>query len=629
MKPADAVSNPILAGAKPRPGFQKAILRLVKGGPERMAIDAGQIDAIIDPASGQPILLPAAQRALIARRADSLSLIGLAFDWYFEQDSQYRFVWHTGATDQRSAFWVADIVGKSLWDLPFDNMTPDDWRTHRQVLDWRFAYRDKELCRVDPGGALRCLAVSGEPMFDDMDRFVGYRGVAREITETKNVDSVLQETVSYARVTLDALATPVGVLDRSGTLILTNRAWSVFAASRLRRGGAPGGAGENYLEACDQACGDERVDGITLAAGIRQVIAAERERFSYERAYDGPAGQCWIAHDISCVREDGHARAVVCLRDITDQKRAEKLLALEFTVARGLVESTNASAALQAVIRAVCEAKGWDCGRYFRLDAPSGLLRFEEGWGVPTAAVERFLEKSRTLAFPRHAGLAGRVCASGQPLWVINGTAYGSELATPLAPETGLDDAFVFPVSCDGRTIGVLSFSSPTMQVPGNRLLQVAHSIGEQLGQRLQRLAAADALRRSESDFRRLNAMASDWYWECDTDYRFVRFVGFSPFGAHQVLGNTIWELPGIVMDPARREQLQSQMDARWSFCEIEFTVNQSNGRPAYYSICGEPLYDDAGAFTGYLGTGLDITERKRTELEMLAALATLQAGPR
>jgi CRP-like cAMP-binding protein len=42
------------------------MLRLVKGGPEQRAVDAGEIDAIIDYANRNVILLPAAQRALQA-----------------------------------------------------------------------------------------------------------------------------------------------------------------------------------------------------------------------------------------------------------------------------------------------------------------------------------------------------------------------------------------------------------------------------------------------------------------------------------------------------------------------------------------------------------------------------------
>jgi CRP-like cAMP-binding protein len=41
-----------------------SILRLVKGGPERQALDAGEVDAVIEPATGNVFLLPLARRAL-------------------------------------------------------------------------------------------------------------------------------------------------------------------------------------------------------------------------------------------------------------------------------------------------------------------------------------------------------------------------------------------------------------------------------------------------------------------------------------------------------------------------------------------------------------------------------------
>ncbi|HWV92421.1 MAG TPA: hypothetical protein VNZ59_20280, partial [Burkholderiales bacterium] len=49
--------------------------RLTKGGPEQQAIEAGEIDAVIDYASSNVILLPAARRALgeIAERAAAVN----------------------------------------------------------------------------------------------------------------------------------------------------------------------------------------------------------------------------------------------------------------------------------------------------------------------------------------------------------------------------------------------------------------------------------------------------------------------------------------------------------------------------------------------------------------------------
>jgi hypothetical protein len=50
----------------------------------------------------------------------------------------------------------------------------------------------------------------------------------------------------------------------------------------------------NRMAVCDNAVGNERVDGSAIAAGIRQVIAGESGLFSHEYACDSPVGQCGL-----------------------------------------------------------------------------------------------------------------------------------------------------------------------------------------------------------------------------------------------------------------------------------------------------------------------------------------------
>lgn len=499
MEPILRLPDPIPSKENPEHrNFQKAVLRLVKGGPERLAVEAGEIDAIIDPVSGSAILLPEAQRALI-------------------------------------------------------------------------------------------------------ERTLG--------------DAAVHEPARYARATLDALAVPVGVLDQAGVVLLTNRAWHAGVAPAGIGVGIRQGA--SYLDACDQALGNERVDGIAIAAGIRQVLAAERGVFRYEHACGMPAGRRWFMLNCTGVGGDAAARAVVSIEDVSEQKRGELLLALEYTVARCLSDAGSAGAAVQAVIRAVCETQGWDCGRYFRLDRAAGVLYFDQSWGVPTAAVEQFLEKSRGLVVRPGAGLTGRVCQSGLPLWVSDGKRDAAVSPTALAPETGEGGAFVFPVMADDRTIGVLAFSNRVVREPDDRTLQAVRSIGSQLGRFLQRQQALDTLRRNEARFRGLVGVSSDWYWEQDRDCRFIEWVGSGVAGAGEVLGKTYWELPNVVAGDISWAEHKSQLGAQWSFCDFEFAAVHPDGLPGYYCISGEPVYDEAGRLTGYRGIGLDITERKRAEIAL------------
>ncbi len=622
MEPAPSLLTP--SGTSAERGFKKAILRLVKGGPERLAIEAGQIDAIIDPTSGQVILLPDAQRALIERKAGFRSLIGLAFDWYWEQDERYCFVSHRGATDEAFGFPEEGLIGKALWDLSIDNLSNADWQTHRQRLEWRVIFKDLEVRCVDRAGARRYLSISGEPIFDDRDQFKGYRGITRDITARKHSEALMQESNRHTRTILDGLGAAIAVLDQSGVVLSVNQPWRAHA--KRHAGIADVACGSNYLTGCDNARGHEHVDGMAIAAGIRQVIAGARAFFRYDYAGDSPAGRRWLALSISGTASGDAARAIVSCEDITERRRGELLLDLERTVLRCLAAADTAAIALKSVIRAVCESQGWNCGRYFSLDQAAGVLRFSESWGIPVAAVEQYLEKSRGLVFRSGAGLAGRVCRSGQPLWVLDGTRASGVSPTALAPETGEDGAFVIPVISADTTVGVLAFSNPVICEPDDRTLRVVRSIGSYLGRFLQRQQVVDSLRRSESRLRALNALTSDWYWEQDRDCRFTQSIAGCPFGNADIVGLTHWDLPNVVQTEAKWAEHKSLLAARWSFHDFEFAIVQPDGQYGYYLISGEPVYDETGIFSGYSGNGLDITKRKRAEIALRESEARFRA---
>ena len=596
-------------------GFEAKMLCLVKGARERNAIKSGQVDAIMDPVSGRAVLLPEAQAALLERKARFRSLVELSSDGYWEQDEYYRFVAHTGAVIGSERIGDAGILGKTLWELPFDNANEVDWQAYKMQLEWRAIFRDMEFRCLDRAGRLRIISISGEPLFDPQSQFKGYHGITRDITARKQADTAAPASDRFARATLDALAAQVCVLDAAGTIITANTAWRVFAAAHP--GVAAGvSEGANYLATCDHVAGSQRVDAAAMAAGVRQVIAGERELFRYEYFHDAPSGRRWFMVNIARLHQDHGARAIVSYEDISEIKHAQQLLRLECTVARCLADAISAAAALPAVLRALCETQQWDCGQYFQLDPAAGVLFLAESWGVPGAGIEQFMEKSRGAVLRPDAGLAGRVCQSGQPLWIIPGSKDARASQTALAHETGMEGAFVFPVMAQEKTIGVLAFASRSVREPDEHLLQAVRMIGRQLGQFLQRRQAEDALRQGEARFRRLIELSVDWVWEQNQHFQFIKVAGGGMQGTGHVIGQTLWEPSAkVILSDDAWIQHKSELAEHWSFCDFEYAVMHEDGQLGYYYISGEPMYDDAGAFTGYQGTGVDITQRKRAEI--------------
>ncbi|MES2898825.1 MAG: EAL domain-containing protein [Pseudomonadota bacterium] len=126
------------------------------------------------------------------------------------------------------------------------------------------------------------------------------------------------------------------------------------------------------------------------------------------------------------------------------------------------------------------------------------------------------------------------------------------------------------------------------------------------------------ALQESEQRFRQLVSMSSDWYWEQDRELRFVNFTGGVGEKAgllpEQLIGRTRWEVvEGMAESPAGRAHMEA-LAARETFENFEYAARDRHGEQRWFSVSGEPVYDQQGEFKGYRGTGNDITARKISE---------------
>ncbi|WP_338798294.1 EAL domain-containing protein [Acidovorax sp. DW039] len=128
------------------------------------------------------------------------SLSDLSSDWYWETDAQGRFVQLVGDLSI-NGITPADVLGRTRWDMGALNMTEADWAAHQGVLASCQPFRDLELQRRRPDGTLHWIAVSGVPLLDDAGQLRGYRGVGRDITQRKEVESQIERLAFYDALT--------------------------------------------------------------------------------------------------------------------------------------------------------------------------------------------------------------------------------------------------------------------------------------------------------------------------------------------------------------------------------------------------------------------------------------------
>ena len=110
------------------------------------------------------------------------SLTELASDWYWEQDETGNFTKVSGPVLEMLGIRVEPLVGETI----DDGVTVGWNEAERTALLDRIAERqpfiDYALSRVNADGSRQQFRVSGEPMFDQSCRFIGYRGIGVETT---------------------------------------------------------------------------------------------------------------------------------------------------------------------------------------------------------------------------------------------------------------------------------------------------------------------------------------------------------------------------------------------------------------------------------------------------------------
>ncbi len=147
---------------------------------------------------------------------------------------------------------------------------------------------------------------------------------------------------------------------------------------------------------------------------------------------------------------------------------------------------------------------------------------------------------------------------------------------------------------------------------------------------RLQR--ATEALRAGERRIRDFAETGSDWFWEQDADLRFTWISTESPIvnpADKSYIGETRWSRAGAdAADPAWAAH-RADCEAGRRFRDFRYQRIGNDGRLHHISISGNPIHDDTGRFTGYRGTGRDITAAVQVEDELRQARDQAEAANR
>jgi len=127
-----------------------------------------------------------------------------ASDWYWETGPEHRFI---SVSDQLNPLGMPTRrIGTKRGDLANDlEEEPEKWRRHMADLDAHKPFRDFRYRATSWDGSEVYIATSGKPLFDPQGRFLGYRGVASDLTAAVRAGQ-LEEALQEAKVVGDNIA---------------------------------------------------------------------------------------------------------------------------------------------------------------------------------------------------------------------------------------------------------------------------------------------------------------------------------------------------------------------------------------------------------------------------------------
>ena len=109
------------------------------------------------------------------------SLTELASDWYWEQDEDGNFTKVSGPVLEMLGIQVGPLQGDA-GDVRAAGWNEKERDALKAAIAARQPFLDLVFSRCNPNGTQQKFLVSGEPMFSQSCRFIGYRGIGMELT---------------------------------------------------------------------------------------------------------------------------------------------------------------------------------------------------------------------------------------------------------------------------------------------------------------------------------------------------------------------------------------------------------------------------------------------------------------
>jgi PAS domain S-box-containing protein len=481
-----------------------------------------------------------------------------------------------------------------------------------------------------PAGKVTWLSGSAAALRDQAGQVVEYLGTVTDITALKEAEARRAAMLDTA---LDAIIT----MDHEGRIVEFNT-----AAERIFGYPREEALGQQLAELIiPSALREQHYRGLTryLETGEAPVLGRRLELTAIRA--DGTEFPVELA--ITRISIEGPPLFTGYLRDISQQKRAARRLAVEHTMTRILSEAATLQEAAPRILEALCECGEcrvsglWEVDEQQHPQAPHTHLR---GYPAPVARagtrlrclavwssaqteeIERFQAASRGMTFAPGVGLPGRVWREKKVSTIRELSEDQNFPQLPFAQAAGLQGAMAFPLMAGEEFFGVIELLTERLFEPDPELLEMMTAIGQDIGQFIRRRRAEAALAAERERLRVTLASIGDAVIVTDPGGRpvFLNPVAETLMGWSQqdAAGKRLEEVFRIVNEETRRPA-ENPVERALREGVVVGLANHTvllarDGSERAIDDSAAPIVDEQGVVVGVVLVFRDVTERRRAE---------------
>jgi PAS domain S-box-containing protein len=388
-------------------------------------------------------------------------------------DPQGRYLEQNAAHSQLLGYSDDDLRNQT----PAIHMGDETFANVIRIVAEQGEYRG-EVTNQTKSGVVKHIQLSAFAMRDESGEPLCYVGIKRDISEQKQAQEALQRREAELTDFFENAVIGLHWVGPDGTVLRVNQAELDLL-------------GYTHEEYAGHNIAEFHADQNVIKDILRLLQEGKVLQNYPARMLCKDGGIKHVCVSSSVYREAGKFVHTRCFtRDVTERKRAESRLTLQYAVTRILSDSPDVLAGAKKILRAACETLDWEVGVLWKIEPTDQLLHCIDVCHHGPARTPDFDHMTKTTAFARGVGLPGQIWQKGKPYWVDNVTIDPTLRRAPVALREGLHGAFGFPILIGKDVWGVIEFFSHEIRSADDELLKLAEGIGGQIGQFTQRKGA-------------------------------------------------------------------------------------------------------------------------------------------